>query len=182
LAPPHPSEQGSLSYCGPVRRRAPHRYSVPSVSASARSLSRPQRLRPPVDVSTPALLTFRARAADQAHAASTPDTAWPIHGHPPDSSRRAVRTPDFDVISLLRRFNSDVRPGHPDHTSLGRLPGPYLTRSSRTFSLSLTTTVFSQRSTGRTNGRGATLDATLAGRYPVQELFRTAKGTCARTA
>ena len=38
---PHPSEQGLHSYYGPVRRRAPHRYSVPSVSASARSLSRP---------------------------------------------------------------------------------------------------------------------------------------------
>jgi hypothetical protein len=41
--------------------------------------------------------------------------------------------------------NGDARePG-----ALGRLPGPYLTRSSRAFSLTLTTTVFSQRSSGR---------------------------------
>src|SRR5436305_11481677 len=31
-------------------------------------------------------LTFRARAADQAHAAFTPGTTWPVHGHPPGSS------------------------------------------------------------------------------------------------
>ena len=48
----------------------------------------------------------------------------------------------------LRRFNSDARPGHPGRALLERLPGPHLTRSSRAFSLSLTTTVFSQRSTG----------------------------------
>jgi len=36
----------------------------------------------------------------------------------------------------------------PDRTILERLPDPHLTRSRRAFSLSLTTTVFSQRSTG----------------------------------
>ena len=34
------------------------------------------------------LLTFHARAADQAHAASTPGATWPVHGYPPGSSRR----------------------------------------------------------------------------------------------
>ena len=38
---PHPSEQVLHSYYEPVRQRAPHRYSMPSVSASARSLLRP---------------------------------------------------------------------------------------------------------------------------------------------
>src|SRR5664280_958833 len=32
------------------------------------------------------LPTFPAKAADEGHAASVPDTAWPIDGHPPDSS------------------------------------------------------------------------------------------------
>jgi len=34
------------------------------------------------------LPTFRAEAADQAHATSMPDTTWPINGLPPDSSRK----------------------------------------------------------------------------------------------
>src|ERR1700741_1202695 len=37
---------------------------------------------------------------------------------------------------------------NPGRTILERLPDSHLTRSSRAFSLSLTTTVFSQRSTG----------------------------------
>ena len=52
-------------------------YSMPSVSASARSLSQPSGPATPVDTFDARLLTFRARAADQAHAASTPDTTWP---------------------------------------------------------------------------------------------------------
>src|SRR6266851_4189170 len=39
---PTSRQQGLHSYYGPVRRRTPHRYSVPTVSASARSLSRPE--------------------------------------------------------------------------------------------------------------------------------------------
>jgi len=51
---PTSSGQGLHSYYGPVRRRAPHRYSVPSVSTSARSLSRPGGCTSPwtADVST----------------------------------------------------------------------------------------------------------------------------------
>jgi hypothetical protein len=41
------------------------------------------------------LLTFRARAADQAHAASTPGTAWPVRGYPPGSSRGTEEDPRF---------------------------------------------------------------------------------------
>ena len=41
------------------------------------------------------LLAFRARAADQAHAAFTPGTAWPVIGHPPGSSRENSQTPRF---------------------------------------------------------------------------------------
>ncbi len=39
------------------------------------------------------LPTFRAEAADQAHAASMPDTAWPVNGLPPGSSRSRIDTP-----------------------------------------------------------------------------------------
>ena len=42
----HPSEQRFHGYYGPVRRRAPRRYSMPSVSASARSLRDLEGLRP----------------------------------------------------------------------------------------------------------------------------------------
>jgi hypothetical protein len=41
------------------------------------------------------LLTFHARAADQDHVASTPDTTWPINGLPPGSSRRRDKDPRF---------------------------------------------------------------------------------------
>ncbi len=51
-------------------------------------------------------------------------------------------------LLLSRRFDSDAFPCFPGRALLARLPGPHLMRSSRTFSLSLTTTVFSQRSTG----------------------------------
>ena len=39
------------------------------------------------------LPTFHAEAAVRARAASMPDTAWPIHGHPPGSSRRHLTAP-----------------------------------------------------------------------------------------
>ena len=92
---PHPSEQALHSYYGPVRQRAPR----PVLSAFGFCLGTL-----PLATSGPAtpddgfdarLLTFRARAADQAHAASTPGTTWPIHGHPPGSSRRKTQVPRF---------------------------------------------------------------------------------------
>src|SRR5664279_403305 len=39
------------------------------------------------------LPTFHAAAADQDRVAFMPDTAWPVNGHPPDSSRDCVNTP-----------------------------------------------------------------------------------------
>ena len=49
------------------------------------------------------LLTFRARAADQAHAASTPGTTWPGTRAPARLIPRGylVRTLGFDAISLI---------------------------------------------------------------------------------
>ncbi len=58
------------------------------------------------------------------------------------------------------------RPGD----ALARLPDPHLTRSCRAFSLTLTTTVFSQRSSGWFNAypRGSTLEGQQS------SIFRTA--------
>ncbi len=144
---PHPSEQGLHSYYGPVRQRAPHRYSVPSVAASARSLSRPQNCAQ-VDVST---LAF-SRSVQEPQTRLTP----PLRRAPPGQYTgtrqahpgRRSKSPGFDAICNLRRLNGDAHRS-PGRALLERLPGPHLTRSSRAFSLSLTTTVFSQRSTGR---------------------------------
>src|SRR5216683_1651173 len=83
------------------------------------------------------LPTFPAKAAAEVHAASMPDTAWPVHGLPPGLSRVHSTNP---VLMSLR---------YSRHVNSGRLPRPHLTRSCRAFSTSLTTTVFSQRSMWR---------------------------------
>ena len=93
-------------------------------------------------VSVARLLTFRPGAADQAHVASMPDTAWPINGHPPGSSRSTrpntpVLMPSVFVTTRQQRF------------ACARLPDPHLTPHRMPFPRSLTTTVFSQRSTRR---------------------------------
>jgi hypothetical protein len=57
---------------------------------------------------------------------------------------------------------STATPDHatrPGRTILERLPGPHLTRSRRAFSLSLTTTVFNQRSTEWFDARPQEADA-----------------------
>jgi hypothetical protein len=94
------------------------------------------------------LLPFHAEAADQARVVYMPDTAWPVSGHPPDSSRNTPHAPvsmsPVSVTTLHQRF------------ACARLPDPYLTHTCA-FSSSLTTTVFSQRSMRR-------FDASPAGR------------------
>jgi hypothetical protein len=97
---------------------------------------------PPPVVSMERLLTFRSGAADQVHVASMPDTAWPIGGHPPGSSRSTrpntpVLMPSVFVTTRPQRF------------TCARLPDPYLTPHRMPFPRTLTTTVFSQRSTRR---------------------------------
>jgi len=84
----HPSEQRLLGYYGPVRQRAPRLVlSAFGFCLGTLPLATIRGHRPPVDGVDARLLTFRARAADQAHAASTPGAAWPEHGNPPGSSR-----------------------------------------------------------------------------------------------
>ncbi len=88
----------------------------------------------------PAHPTFRAGAADRARAAFTPDTAWPISGHPPGSSRRLLASPVlmssscFDASSAVRSRSPSRSP--PDASKCA-------------FSSSLTTTVTNQRSMRR---------------------------------
>src|SRR6266540_5889 len=99
----HPRKQRVHGYYGPVRRRAPRRYSVPSVSASARSLSRPSgACCDPGRRIDARLLTFRARAADQAHAAFTPGTAWPVIGTPARPITREQPDPSLSMPPRLR--------------------------------------------------------------------------------
>jgi hypothetical protein len=50
------------------------------------------------------LPTFHVVAADQARAAFTPDTTWPVNGHPPDSSRGFAHTPVLMPSPVFRRF------------------------------------------------------------------------------
>src|SRR4029434_3133074 len=75
-----PSKQRLHGYYGPVRQRTPRRYSLPPVSAVGRlPLATLEAYNPGRHIDA-RLLTFRARAADQAHAAFTPGTAWPVIG------------------------------------------------------------------------------------------------------
>jgi hypothetical protein len=132
----HPSEQRLRSYYGPVRRRAPHRYSMPPVSAVGTLPLTTFGAYDPGRRIDARLLTFRARAADRAHAASTPDTTWPIHGHPPGPFSREEIGPSISMPSkTFRRLNDDAQPNHPGRALLERLPGPHLTQSSHAFSL-----------------------------------------------
>ena len=86
---PHPSSRSFTTTTGRSAGERRDRYSMPPVSAvGTLPLATPKTQRPQgTTLSNARLLTFRARAADQAHAASTPGTTWPILGHPPGSSR-----------------------------------------------------------------------------------------------
>src|SRR5262249_43790669 len=72
---------------------------------------------------------FRARAADQAHAVSTPGTAWPVHGAPSKLIPGVVLAPGSDaVFSFTTPQRRRLSPG-----ALERLPGPHLTYQVRLF-------------------------------------------------
>ena len=92
---------------------------------------------------------FRARAADQAHAASAPDTAWPVHRVAarliPGAGQGPPVSMPLHLTALQRRRSaeSSARPGASGASSWSPPDAIF-----RAFPLSLTTTVFSQRSTG----------------------------------
>ncbi len=71
------------------------------------------------------LLPFHAKAADRARVASMPDTAWPINGHPPDSSRDRFDTP----VSMPPKSLSTRQ----QRFACARLPDPHLARLARLF-------------------------------------------------
>src|SRR5450755_2540686 len=136
LLHPHPSEQGFLSYYGPVRQRAPRRYSMPTVSASARSLQRPLGPATPDAIST---LAF-SRSVQEPQTRITPPLrrAPPgrERGHPPSSSRGKGAGPPISMPSLT--FDASTTTPHrvsPAERFWKRLPGPHLTGSSPAFSL-----------------------------------------------
>src|SRR5215813_3965900 len=70
------------------------------------------------------LPTFRAEAADRARAASMPDTAWPIDGHPPGSSRACLTARFRCQLLVTTRRQRFAR---------ARLPGTHLTHELRLF-------------------------------------------------
>src|SRR6476620_3486510 len=91
LAPPPPRPAGAsqLLRAGPPARPAT------VLSLTVQPLGRlPLAANGSVGTRLP---TFHARAADRAHVAYMPDTAWPKHGHPPDSSRADLLHPGFDA-------------------------------------------------------------------------------------
>jgi len=150
---PHPSKQELHGYYGPVRQRASHRYSMPSVFCLGTLPLAILRAQQPRTACIDArLLTFRARAADRAHAAFTPGTTWPVIGTDPRQThrRRTARPPASDATSILlttlqQRAPAPKRPGRALSGTSSRSPPDAIKRA---FSLSLTTTVFNQRSTG----------------------------------
>ena len=67
------------------------------------------------------LPTFRTRAADRTHVAYMPDTAWPVSGPPPGSSRADLLHPDFDA-TLLSNDTSTAIPETEDCAPSFRSP------------------------------------------------------------
>jgi hypothetical protein len=108
----HPSEQRLHGYYGPVRQRAPR----PVLNASGfRRWHAPSRDHHDLGRRFDArLLTFRARAADQDHAASTPDTTWPGTRAPARLIPRGYQGPPVSMPSnAFRRLNSARPTGRP---------------------------------------------------------------------
>jgi hypothetical protein len=138
LAPPHTQSAGAsqLLRAGPPARAASVLTTsgvlpsggLPLASPCHTSLARVCRI-------SARVLPFHAGAADQAHAAFTPDTTWPISGHPPGSSRRSFESP-VSMSSVLISTLTASRPA-PRLLSTGhyleRLPDPRLTHHVRLF-------------------------------------------------
>src|SRR6266576_1855593 len=82
-----------------------------------RSLS-PARTSRPGSIGT-RLLLFHTEAADRARVVYMPDTAWPVSGHPPGSSRDSQNIP----VSMSAEWVSTRQ----QRFACARLPGPHLT-------------------------------------------------------
>ena len=129
-----------------------NRYSMPPVSAVGTLPLAARRTDPQARTATSSarLLTFRARAADQAHAASTPDTAWPVVGTPARLISKGLLRPSISMPSeKLTTLHQRTPTRSPQRALSGTSSWSPPDAIKHAFSLSLTTTVFSQRSTGR---------------------------------
>jgi hypothetical protein len=130
------TESSSLLWAGPNANPAP--VLNPSRFPPLETLPLATTFGSSVGASLP---TFHVKAADRARVAYMPGTAWPVTGYPPDSSWNLVHAPvlmpsktNFDTSIAIRLRSPSRSP--PDAS---RAP----------FSSSLTTMVFSQRSTRR---------------------------------
>ena len=117
-----------------------NRYSMPPVSAVGTLPLAARRTDPQARTATfdARLLTFRARAADQAHAASTPGTTWPGTRDPARLVSEDEAGPPILMPSKPFRRLNNARPNPQTNPGferiLERLPGPHLTGSSPAFS------------------------------------------------
>src|SRR5215216_1188808 len=100
---PTPASRGFAATTGRSASERRNRYSMPPVSAvGTLPLATLGGLRPRVDAFDARLLTFRARAADQAHAAFTPGTTWPVIGTP---ARLITEEQPDPPLSMPPRFS-----------------------------------------------------------------------------
>jgi hypothetical protein len=132
----HPSKQRLPSYYGPVRQRAPRRYSVPSGFCRRHAPSRdPDRPAPGAP--------YRRSPSHVPCKSRRPGSRRLYAGHHPArnaGTRQAhpeghTRTLGFDAI--CKSFDASTAHAQPEtgRALLERLPGPHLTRSRRAFSL-----------------------------------------------
>jgi hypothetical protein len=92
---------------------------------------------PPGTLSERQVPAFPCRSPNQARATYMPDTTWAVNRYPPDSSQRQDQPPVLmpSELSTLQRWFARAR-----------LLDPYLTRSRRAVSASLTTPALNRRS------------------------------------
>jgi len=130
---PTPASRDFTATTGRSASERRDRYSMPPVSAVGTLPLAARRTDPQARTATfdARLLTFHARAADQDHAASTPDTAWPATRAAAKLIPRTDPLLGFDVISTgFDASTTTPNPStSPNRTILERLPGPHLTRS-----------------------------------------------------
>src|SRR5664280_2029834 len=88
-----PPLQGSQHYYEPVRQRVPRRYSRPRRRSYLCRQGTPCRRGLNRSSVRTRLLTFRTRAADGAHATSTPDTTWPVTADTTNCPETATKLP-----------------------------------------------------------------------------------------
>ena len=139
LRSPSVTEASSLLRAGPPAR--PATVLTPGLTPGCSlSQTKPVHNEPisPHSIET-RLPTFPARAADQAHAASMPDTTWPETGTPARPCSHGLAN-GHGFGATLHLTTRQQRFG------VTHLPDPHLTPLMDAFSTSLTTTVFNQRS------------------------------------